>query len=44
MYPLTRLRFRWRYWWNTNGGPVLGTLLQEDGSFLLQEDGSYILL
>lgn len=43
MYPLTRLRFRWRFW-NIDGGPVFGALLQEDGFFLLQEDGSYILV
>jgi hypothetical protein len=29
---------------NREGGPVDGTLLQEDGFFLLQEDGHYIML
>jgi hypothetical protein len=29
---------------NRDGGPVDGSLLQENGFFLLQEDGSYILL
>jgi len=43
MYPLTRLRFRIRFW-NIGGGPIAGALLQEDGFFLLQEDGAYILL
>jgi len=43
MYPLTRMRCRCRFW-NVNGGPVLGALLLQDGSFLLLEDGSYILL
>ena len=40
---LTRLRNRLRFY-NENGGPVLGALLQESGDFLIQEDGSYILL
>lgn len=41
---LTRLRFRTRFW-NIDGGPVAGALLQEDGSFLLLEDGTgYLLL
>jgi hypothetical protein len=43
MWPLTRLRTRLRFY-NVDGGPVLGALLQEDESFLLQEDNEYILL
>lgn len=43
MYPLTRLRYRWRFW-NINGGPVFGALLLEDGAFMIQEDGGYLLL
>lgn len=40
---LTRLRSRLRYF-NIDGGPVPGALLQENGDFLLLEDGGYILL
>ena len=40
---LTRLRNRLRYF-NADGGPVLGALLQENGDFLLLEYGGYILL
>lgn len=43
MFLLTRLRTRLRFF-NVDGGPVLGALLQEDGDFLLLEDGGYILL
>lgn len=39
----SRLRNRLRYF-NAGGGPVLGALLLEDGSFLTTEDGGYILL
>lgn len=40
---LTRLRSRLRYF-NIDGGPIPGALLQENGDFLLLEDGGYILL
>jgi hypothetical protein len=43
MFLLTRLRSRLRYF-NADGGPVPGALLQENGDFLLLEDGGYILL
>lgn len=40
---LTRLRTRLRFF-NVNGGPVLGALLQENNDFLLLEDNGYLLL